>query len=107
MSVSTTVLRRPAVLDRKIARLRVTFDSSYPTGGEVLAASAFGLKYVEWAECDIRSVGGTVNVANVYYKTHATNPALNVVQVFDETPAEVTDTSSLATLVVDITAYGY
>jgi hypothetical protein len=82
----------------------VTFDTSYPTGGEAITAADLGLNAVSTGsvKCEVKAVGGTVNVANVIYDD--TNKKLIV---YDETPAEVADTSTLATLVVRVTARGY
>lgn len=80
----------------------ITFDSSYPTGGEPLVASDVGLKNIDFAIVTIQAVGGTVNVTSVYYDT--TNKKLIA---YDETPAEVADTSTLATLVVRAVFFGW
>jgi hypothetical protein len=81
----------------------ITFDSSYPTGGEAVTASqlGFGVAVLN-ASTTIKTVGGTVNVANAYYDIPN-----GKVLVYDETPAEVSDTATLATLVVQIEAYGH
>lgn len=79
----------------------ITFDSSYPTGGEPVTAANLGLTHVHTATCDIKAVGGTVNVTNVFY-----DDANKKLKAFDETPAEVAAASDLSTLVVRVTAHG-
>ena len=79
----------------------VTFDSSYPTGGEAFTASDLGLNVVEDAEVEVKSVAGTVNVANVF--ADLTNSKLIV---WDETPAQVSNASDLTDVVVRVTAHG-
>lgn len=80
----------------------VTFDSAYPTGGEALAASDVGLNKIDSAVCEVKTVGGTVNVANAHYDETA-----GTIVVYDETPAEVGNGNSLASLVVRVRARGY
>jgi hypothetical protein len=88
--------------NKRVRVYDVTFDSSYPTGGEPLAASDVGLRKIDWAFCNVKAVGGTVNVANVYF-----DRANNKLKVYDETPAEAANTSDLSTLVVQVAAFGY
>jgi hypothetical protein len=80
----------------------ITFDSSYPTGGESVTASDVGLKKVLYAIPTVQAVGGTQNVANVYY-----DPTNAVLKVFDETPAEAGNGQDLSTLVVRVVFFGY
>jgi hypothetical protein len=81
----------------------VTFDSSYPEGGEVLSAARLGLTHIDVVEsCDIVAVDGTVNVANASYDE--TNAKL---QLFDETPSEVAGEANVEGVVVRIVARGY
>jgi hypothetical protein len=83
----------------------VTLDSSYPTGGETVTATQLGLAIIEDAVADVKTVSGTVNIANVFCNISSTGASLLLV-VYDETPAEVTDTASLASVVVRVTAWG-
>jgi hypothetical protein len=81
----------------------VTFDSSYPTGGEAVTASDLGLSNLEEVvDLQVKTVGGTVNVANIFF-----DEVNSKLKVYDETPAEVADTATLATLVVRVRARGY
>lgn len=105
MSVSTAVVGDNSynvVGNRKVTVTDVTFDSSYPTGGEPVTPSDLRLNYVDHATCNIVGVGGTVNVTNAYYDK--TNQKIVAV---DETPAEVASTSDLSTLVVRVRAQGF
>lgn len=84
----------------------VTFDSSYPTGGESVTAAQLNLNIIEDAVATVKAAtGGGVNVANVHASVASTGATLNLL-VYDETPAEVTDTNDLSTLVVRVVAFG-
>lgn len=104
MAVSATKVAGTSTIfgNKRVRVYDVTFDSSYPTGGEPLAASALGLRKIQFAICTVKAVGGTVNVANVHY-----DRANSKLLVFDETPGEAADTSDLSTLVVQVVAFGY
>lgn len=86
---------------RRYSVANVTFDSSYPTGGEAITAAQLGLNSVAFAICNVKAVGGTVNVANVYY-----NRATAKLMVFDETPAQVASAADLSSLEVQVVAFG-
>ncbi len=77
----------------------VTLDNSFASGGEPLVPSDLGLSKVSSSWCQIKSVGGTVNVANAVYDNSA------LLHVYDETPAEVT--GDLSNVVITVTAYGH
>jgi hypothetical protein len=80
----------------------VTFDNSYPTGGEAVTAADLGLSRVDYAIATVKSAtGGGVNVANVFY-----NIATGKILVYDETPAEAANAADLSTLVVQVIAWG-
>lgn len=85
--------------DQRYSVYTVVFDSSYPAGGESLTAANVGLSYVDYANVDVVAVGGTVNVASASY-----DRANAKVQLFDETPAEVT--GDLSNVTVRVEAYG-
>lgn len=84
----------------------VTLDSSYPTGGETVNASDLGLNWIDTAWAKIKTPGGTVNQVNAEAIVASTGASL-VVKVYDETPAEVADTSDLSSTVVRVQALGY
>lgn len=80
----------------------VTFDNSYPTGGEAVTAANLGLNNVYRADAFVKSAtGGGVNVANAFY-----NESTQKILVYDETPAEAANTADLSNLVVRVVAYG-
>lgn len=89
--------------NRKETVTDVTFDNSYPTGGEAVTAANLGLSNLdEVTDIQVKAVGGTVNVANVFF-----DEVNSKLIVYDETPAEVADAATLATLVVRVRARGY
>jgi hypothetical protein len=84
----------------------VAFDSSYPTGGEIITAANLRLSRVEWANAEIQTTATTtVNAASAGY-IPGNGTTTSALQVFDETPAEVANAADLAGLVVRVTAYG-
>lgn len=101
MAASVTVNERTVQGNKRVTFSTVTFDSSYPTGGESVTAAQLGLSKVDWATPTVKTIGGTVNVANVTYDR--TNSKF---KVYDETPAEVANTADLSTLVVEVRAEG-
>lgn len=56
MSVTVTNVQigRPPGAERRVIK-EVTFDNSYAEGGEPLALSEFGLKVLQWSECQMVS----------------------------------------------------
>lgn len=93
--------RPPGAEERTVNRF--TFDTTYPTGGEPCSAADLGLTRVDWAEATIVSATGAgVNVANCDYDV-----ANGKIKLFDETPAEVANAANVATVVVQIVAYGH
>lgn len=77
----------------------VAFDNKYLEGGETLAATSLGLNVFETAICDVKTVGGTVNVASAYYDG-------SLIHLRDETPAEVASEADVSGFVVRVTAWG-
>lgn len=84
---------------RKSTVTDVTFDSSYPTGGEAITPADLGMSNVIDATCEVRAKGATVT--NVYYDR--TNAKL----VANAAAAEVANTTDLSTVVVRVRAIGY
>ena len=101
MAVSISIGDKAVLGNKRVTFSTVTFDSSYPTGGEPLTAADLGLSTVEYAVCNVNTVGGTQNVANVWY-----DKANSKIKVYDETPGEASNTSDLSTLLVDVIAFG-
>lgn len=84
----------------------VSFDSSYPTGGEVVTAANLRLGVVDRATATIQSAATTtVNAASAGY-TPGNGTTTSLLAVYDETPAEVSNGADLAGLVVRVVAYG-
>lgn len=84
---------------QRITKTAVTFDSSYPTGGEALSASLLGLNKINAiVSVGVRTPSGSV--ANVVYD--ATNAKL----IANTVSAEVADTTDLSALVVHVVALG-
>lgn len=80
----------------------MTFDSSYPTGGEAVTAANLGLRKINHANVvGASATGAGVNVANAI--VDLTN---SKVLLYDETPAQVADNADVQTAVVRIEAYG-
>lgn len=101
MAVSATINDQTVWGDKRVTFTSVTFDNSYPTGGEPITAAQLGLSRVDFALCNIKAVGGTVNVANAYF-----DQANMKIKIYDETPAEAGNTSDYSTLTVVVMAVG-
>jgi hypothetical protein len=82
----------------------LAFDSSYPTGGEAITPAQLGFGVgVDWSSTTVKvATGAGVNVANAYHDI-----ATGKVLLYDETPAQVADAADVATVVVQIEAYGH
>lgn len=101
--VSVATVKKGTVVGSERRTVKnVTFDSSYLSGGEPLTAAQLGLKHVDFAVCTVKAVGGTDNVASVYY-----DPSTALIHLFDETPAEFGSTNDASNIVVQVVAYGY
>lgn len=92
--------------NKRFTVTNVTFDSSYLSGGEIVAASDLGLSSLEYGSCNIKAVGGTVNIASAFLECTA-DPTTNKLHLRDETPAEVASTADVSTCVVQVKAVGY
>lgn len=79
----------------------VTFDDSYPTGGEDVSPADLGLHRVNFAIATIKSGAGAVNVASAHY-----DPTSAKLVVRDETLAEIDDEADLTDLVIQVAAFG-
>lgn len=78
----------------------VTFDSSYPTGGEALSASLLGLNVIN----TIISVGISTPAGSVTSVVHdSTNGKL----IANTAAAQVANTTDLSALVVHVVAQGF
>jgi hypothetical protein len=89
----------------RVRRGTVTFDSSYPTGGEAVTAGSFGLSEIEFL-----LVIGTRGSGYVVEFVPSTSKlkALWVDTTVDGAPlAEVANTTDLSAVVADVIAFGY
>lgn len=96
-AVRTYAPRPPG--SEKITCTEVTFDSSYPTGGEPTTFGDLGLSNVVFAICQIKVPGGTATAACDYDVTNQKIVAYN-------TTAQVGSGVDLSALVVKVLAFG-
>jgi hypothetical protein len=88
----------------------VTFDSSYPTGGESLTASDVNLRKIEQLIVHgpaTATRGGTTGVLATYDYTNSKLQAFWGNAGTASVLPEVTDTTDIATQICRITAIGY
>lgn len=111
MALSNSRVTRTTIGNKKLAVYDVTFDSSYPTGGESLTASDLALKKIESVSCD----GGAKNSAGtslVPVRYDYTNSKLQAYR-YDGASAgkafleEVANTVDLSAFTVRLTVIGY
>ncbi len=101
MAVATKTLKKaqtPGAEKRTV--IEVTFDNSYPTGGEPLTPKELGLRYVDYATVSIVANAGAVSVVDVSYDV--TNQKL---KAFGPT-GEVANAADLSTVKVQVVAFG-
>lgn len=85
----------------QISKTKVTFDASYPTGGEAVLASDLGLPYVHFAICVPRGFGYLVQWDQANKKLMVFRTGTGADTVLNEVSAA----ASLATLVVDVLGF--
>lgn len=105
LTVNETVLPLPNV---RIAHAAVTFDSSYATGGEALAASDLGLPYISFILTNVRpsDTGGVDGFVVHYNRSTGKLQAYWVDTTTDGAAlAEVANTTDLSGVVVDVLAF--
>lgn len=110
LSLSKVAGASYVVSNKKCKVYDVTFDSSYPTGGESLTASDVGLKKIEQLIVHgpaTATVGGTTGVLATYDYTNAKLQAFWGNAGTASVLPEVTDTTTLATQVCRVTVVGY
>lgn len=90
---------------RRVAVKDVTFDSSYPTGGESIAAVDFGLTRIAFGTATVKTAtvaaGGTV--ASVAVIPQSDGSAL---LKCSSTTAEIANATDLSALVVTVVIWG-
>lgn len=98
------------ISNKKLRVYDVTFDSSYPTGGESLTAADVGLKKIEQLIVHgpaTATRGGTTGVLATYDYTNSKLQAFWGNAGTASVLPEVTDTTDIATQICRITAIGY
>lgn len=101
MAVSVSRVDQFVTGNKRVTVSNVTFDSSYLNGGETLTAANLGLSAVTYANCTVKTVGGSVNVAQAAY-----DPSTSLIHLYDETPAEVAPNADVSGIVVQVEAAG-
>jgi|SRR5688572_22743211 len=89
--------------DKAVGFFQVTFDNSYPTGGEAIAASDFGFDSIDFADVNSRS--------DVTGKTVAWDRANSKLLVYtdlaaDGISAEAANASDQSAVIVRLAVYG-
>lgn len=87
--------------DIRVRFVKITFDNSYPTGGEAIAPSDFGFSHKIVHVALNPPLDGTKSVA-----WDDANSKL-LVNVMDDAPAEAANASDQSTLSVYATIFGY
>ncbi len=77
----------------------VVFDSSYPSGGEPLAAAGLGLTSVSFAVSQVK-VAGTGSVTNVFYDI------ANAKLLAYAAAAQIANTTDLSAVTATVLAFG-
>jgi len=95
----STAGRRFVVGDRRITFGTITFDSSYPTGGEAIAFSDFGFE----TQLDVLFVQ-TVNVLGNRLASY--DPVNKKILLFTALGAEAANASDQSTIIVSFVAIG-
>ncbi len=98
------------VANKRFRTYDVTFDSSYPTGGESLTAANVDLKKVVavfGTGVATATVGGTTGVVVAYDHTNSKLQAFESTTGAPSKLAEVASTTSLATYICRLTFVGW
>ena len=109
MAIAISALTRPQMEgSRRKVRGTITFDSSYPTGGEALTLKTIGLDVLEDLVISGQSASSTTSYVVVWDRS-ATAPKLKVHggAASGVALAEVTNTTDLSALVVRFEATGF
>jgi hypothetical protein len=81
----------------------VTFDTSYPTGGEAINAVDFGLRAIRFGLANIKTTAAAGGAVDVVVIPQSDGNALLKVNA---AAAEVANATSLATLVATVICWG-
>jgi hypothetical protein len=109
MAVSTAAISRVGrnIVGRRFEEARqVTFDSSYPTGGEVLAASAFNLSFIRCSVGNPQIISGFAAGFAHCDALVQTDGSL-LLRLRAAAGTEVPNATDASTVVVNVTVQGY
>ena len=99
MSLALTSEVQTVFGDKQVRWGTVTFDVSYPTGGEALAASLFsGLSLIEMVIVASQDIGGGEQVL--------WDPTAETLMVFTADGTEASDTSDQSGVIVQLVVFG-
>lgn len=87
-------------------RATITFDSSYLTGGEVLAAASLGLGTIDTLQLTPRNFSATESFQPVWDKTDGTVMLQWTGGAVSSHFDEITSATDVAVQVVEVLAYG-
>lgn len=96
MALTLAQDRRTVMGDRRVSFARITFDASYPTGGEAFTPGMFGMTQIDAV------VQHNISTHSVAYS--ATTGKLLAYTV--ASAAQVADTTDLSAITVDVVIYG-
>lgn len=110
MALTVSVLDPPVFPEftgqKGYKRATITFDSSYLTGGEVLAAADLGLATIDTLQLSSRNFSATEYLAPVWDKTDGTVMLAWTGAAVSSHFDEITSATNVAAQVVDVLAYG-
>lgn len=94
--------------NKRIKVRTITFDSSYPTGGESLTAADVKLRKIEFVSDGVaRNTAGTLAVNTSYDYTNSKLFAYETAGTVDTAHKEVTNATDLSTYSVRLRIEGY
>lgn len=114
MAISVSSVRTAKVPGDEVwTETDVTFDESYPTGGEVVTPAQLGLNRVTGGFCNVKTPG-TAKAVNAFFDVDNLKVKLNVATVTEDEEeaitgvqvAELANEASAASTVVRVYAYG-
>lgn len=97
MALTITVIRRPSMPAGHCVIADITFDNSYPTGGESLTPANLGLSTID--SCVARQKAAASRIVEYDY-------ANSKLMLFTALGTEAADTSNQSTIVVRAIAFG-
>lgn len=110
MALTVAVLDPPVFAEfngqKGYKRATITFDSSYLTGGEVLAAASLGLSSIDTLQLTSRNFSATEYLAPVWDKTDGTVMLAWTGGAISSHLDEITSATDVSAQVVEVLAYG-